>query len=406
MARCRARGAAPPAPRGAARRDAAGSGARVPAARGRLARVDGLRARGRHLCGGASRRPARVAALAGRALRPGRRRARRGWPADCPDRNARRSTGRTGSRHRHELACTFTCRAYKRRRARRADRACAPRGGERYRHFPYRRRDEDAERHRGERLRPAPLGAARAHAAPRAPLRHCLPALRARGVSDRPSLCARRACRAGNRRSAEPRRMHRLKILTWHTHGAYLYYLTQAPHDFYVLSKPGRPPGYGGRCGHLPWGANVHDLPVAEAKHQRFDCIVFQDDHQYLEDQHLYLTPEQRRLPKIYIEHDPPRDSPTDARHPVDDPDVLLVHVTPFNALMWDSGRTPTRVIEHGVIAPRAPLYTGELGRGIVVVNHLARRGRRLGADVFAAAREHVPLDLVGMGAEEAGGIG
>ena len=78
--------------------------------------------------------------------------------------------------------------------------------------------------------------------------------------------------------------MRRLRILTWHTHGAYLYYLTQAPHDFYVLSKPGRPPGYGGRCGHLPWGANVHDLPVDEAKKQSFDCIVFQDDPQYLED--------------------------------------------------------------------------------------------------------------------------
>jgi glycosyltransferase involved in cell wall biosynthesis len=39
-------------------------------------------------------------------------------------------------------------------------------------------------------------------------------------------------------------------------------------------------------------------------------------------------------------------------------------------------------------------------------VNHLARRGRRLGMDLFVAARERVPLDLVGMAAEEAGGVG
>jgi hypothetical protein len=108
--------------------------------------------------------------------------------------------------------------------------------------------------------------------------------------------------------------MRRLKILTWHTHGSYLLYLTQAPHDFYVLSKQGRPPGYGGRSGHMPWGANVHDLPVEEAAGQQFDCIVFQDDHQYLEDQHRYLSAAQRRLPKIYIEHDPPRQNPTDRR--------------------------------------------------------------------------------------------
>jgi glycosyltransferase involved in cell wall biosynthesis len=200
--------------------------------------------------------------------------------------------------------------------------------------------------------------------------------------------------------------MDRLKILTWHTHGSYLHYLTQAPHDFYVLSKPDRPPGYGGRCGHLPWGDNVFDLPVSEAKDAQFDCILFQDDHQYLHDQHIYLSEAQRRLPKIYLEHDPPREHPTDMRHIVDDPATLLVHVTAFNALMWDSGRTPARVIEHGVIEPEGVSYRGDLERGIVVINNLASRGRRLGGDVFERARIQVPLDLVGMGAQELGGIG
>jgi glycosyltransferase involved in cell wall biosynthesis len=58
------------------------------------------------------------------------------------------------------------------------------------------------------------------------------------------------------------------------------------------------------------------------------------------------------------------------------------------------------------VIAPRGVDYSGELERGIVVVNHLARRGRRLGRDVFERVRRDVPLDLVGMGAEELGGLG
>jgi glycosyltransferase involved in cell wall biosynthesis len=199
--------------------------------------------------------------------------------------------------------------------------------------------------------------------------------------------------------------MRRLKILTWHTHGSYLYYLSQAPHDFYVLSKPGRPAGYGGRCGHMPWGPNVHDLPVAEAKRQQLDCIVFQDDHQYLDDQFEFLSAQQRALPKIYLEHDPPRAHPVDARHPVRSSDVLLVHVTRFNQLMWDNGHTPTRVIEHGVVDAGAR-YSGEFPRGLVVVNNLLRRGRRVGADIFEAARREIPLDLAGMGAEDAGGLG
>ena len=198
----------------------------------------------------------------------------------------------------------------------------------------------------------------------------------------------------------------RLKILTWHTHGSYLYYLTQAPHDFYVLSKPGHPPGYGGRHGHIPWGDNVIDMPVSQVKNHEFDCILFQDDDQYLKDQYAYLSEAQRRLPKIYLEHDTPREHPTDMLHPVDDPNILLVHVTAFNALMWNNGRTPTRIIEHGVIVPPGVRYSGERDRGLVVINNIARRGRRLGGDIFLQAREQVPLDLVGMGADEVGGLG
>ena len=200
--------------------------------------------------------------------------------------------------------------------------------------------------------------------------------------------------------------MRPLKILTWHTHGSYLYYLTQVPHRFYVLSRPGRPPGYGGRCGHIRWGDNVIDMPVDQVRRHQFDCILFQDDDQYLNDQHEFLTPAQRRLPRIYLEHDTPREHPTGMRHPVDDPGVLLVHVTHFNALMWDNGRMPVRVVEHGVMVPPHVRHSGEAERGLVIVNHLAQRGRRLGADIFADARTRVPLDLVGMGAEALGGLG
>jgi glycosyltransferase involved in cell wall biosynthesis len=50
--------------------------------------------------------------------------------------------------------------------------------------------------------------------------------------------------------------------------------------------------------------------------------------------------------------------------------------------------------------------YEGGLERGLVITNNLATRGRRLGADLFEQAREHIPLDLVGMGAQELGGLG
>ena len=199
--------------------------------------------------------------------------------------------------------------------------------------------------------------------------------------------------------------MRRLRILTWHTHGSYLYYLSQAPHDFHVLAKPGRPPGYGGRCGEHAWGDNVIDQPIDSVQDQDFDCILFQHATQFVDDQYRYLSSAQRSLPRIYVEHDPPRAHPTDTRHPVDDANVLLVQVTAFNALMWDAGRTPQIVIEHGVCDP-GQRWRGERARGITVINHLDQRGRRLGADVFVQMREQLPLDLLGMGSEALGGLG
>ena len=203
----------------------------------------------------------------------------------------------------------------------------------------------------------------------------------------------------------------RLRILTWHVHGNYLYYLSQVPHDFYLVTRPPDasghiPPGYAGKVGALPWGDNVHEVPFDAVVEHHFDAVLYQHRAHWEHDRLTTLSAAQRALPTVYLEHDPPQEHPTNTLHWVQDPNVLLVHVTPFNELMWDNGITPTRVIEHGVHLPMPARYSGELARGIVVVNHLRKRGRRLGADVFDTLRTQVPLDLVGMGAQDAGGIG
>jgi glycosyltransferase involved in cell wall biosynthesis len=195
------------------------------------------------------------------------------------------------------------------------------------------------------------------------------------------------------------------RVLTWHVHGNYLFYLAQAGVEFYLPVAPGRP-GHGGRGTTFPFGDNVREVPTEAVPDLELDGVLFQSRVNYEVDQHALLSDAQKRLPRVYLEHDPPQGHPTDTRHWFDDPGGLLVHVTPFNALMWDSGRTPTRVIDHGVIVPEGVRYTGELERGVVVVNHLKRRGRRLGADVFQQLRGEVPLDLVGMDAESLGGLG
>ena len=200
--------------------------------------------------------------------------------------------------------------------------------------------------------------------------------------------------------------MRPLRILTWHVHGNYLYYLAlRSPHTFLLpVQQDGS--GYGGRGTTFHFGENVVDVPAHDVRETRFDLVLYQSRDHYLRDRWQLLSERQRQLPAIYLEHDPPRDHPTDTHHPAADDDAMIVHVTPFNALMWDSGAAATRVIEHGVVVPPAASYTGDLARGLTVVNNLPSRGRRLGADVFARARCHVPLDLVGMGTAACGGLG
>ncbi len=194
----------------------------------------------------------------------------------------------------------------------------------------------------------------------------------------------------------------RNKIFTWHIHGSYLYYLSQGNYDIYIPTRPDKTEGYYGRGETFPFGANIIEVPADEVKNYKFDLILFQTNQNYLKDQFEILSAEQRSLPKIYLEHDPPRQHPTDTVHIVNDPAIILVHVTHFNKLMWDCRDTPTMVIEHGVTTPNVN-YSGELNRGIVVINNLPSRGRLLGLDVFLEVRKYVPLDLVGMGTGELG---
>jgi hypothetical protein len=200
--------------------------------------------------------------------------------------------------------------------------------------------------------------------------------------------------------------MRRLKIFTWHIHGAYLLYLSQIPHDIYVPKQRGlNINGYIGKVGAVANAANIHEIPVDFIQECDFDCILFQHKEAYTTEQYKLFSDQQLGLPKIYLEHDPPRQHPTDTQHFVGR-ETFLIHVTHYNSLMWDSGETPHRVIEHGVFIPEYTPLIGRAKRGVTVINNLRTRDRRLGRDIFLEARDCIPLELVGMDAQSLGGLG
>lgn len=200
--------------------------------------------------------------------------------------------------------------------------------------------------------------------------------------------------------------MRRLKILTWHIHGAYLNALCQNEHDWYLPVKPDSPGGYSGRgrtSDLPPW---VHDVPAEQVRDLDLDLIVYQTPANYFEDAPEILSSRQRSLPGIYLEHNTPRPDAVDTRHPVADERVLLVHVTHYNRLMWDNGPAEMMVIEHSVAIDPTVHYDGSTQSGVTVVNNIQKRLRRTGFDLFEQARTSVPLVVVGIGSEELGGLG
>lgn len=190
-----------------------------------------------------------------------------------------------------------------------------------------------------------------------------------------------------------------LRVLTWHVHGSYLNYLSHVPVTWVLPVTPERRNPYGGRGETFTWPDDVVEVPVEQVRDEPLDLVLTQHRANWEQHRHDLLGDRVRELPRVHVEHDPPAVWPNDALHPVQDEAATLVHVTPFNALMWDSGITPSRTIDHGVVVPDLA-WTGERAAAVTVVNNLYGRGRRLGPDVFDDVAAQVPVDLAGMNGE------
>jgi hypothetical protein len=197
-----------------------------------------------------------------------------------------------------------------------------------------------------------------------------------------------------------------MRIFLWHVHGAYTNSVVQGSHDYLLQVFPGRPPEGRGRSQTFEWPESVVEVTPDEAARADVDVVILQQPEELdLAEQWLGRKPG-RDVPAVYLEHSLPQGRIGEMRHPAADrDDLVLVHVTHFNALFWDGGTTPTRVVEHGIVDP-GYRYTGDLARAAVVINEPVRRGRVTGTDLLPSLNGRVPIDLFGMGTDELGGRG
>jgi hypothetical protein len=180
-----------------------------------------------------------------------------------------------------------------------------------------------------------------------------------------------------------------LDVLVWHVHGSWTTSFVRGGHRYLLPTGPWG----GGRMGR-DWPDRAVEVSAEQLRDTPVDVAVLQRPEEFEWTERLLG----RSVPTIYVEHNTPKGDVPGTRHPLADrTDVLLAHVTHFNDLMWDSGRAPTTVVEHGVVDPGAR-YTGELARVGVVINEPVRRGRVTGTDLLPVFASVAPLDVYGMG--------
>jgi hypothetical protein len=198
-----------------------------------------------------------------------------------------------------------------------------------------------------------------------------------------------------------------VNVLLWHVHGAWTTAFVHGQHRYLVPVDEERGPYGRGRARTYRWPRAAVEVTEQEASGADVDVVVLQRPEELggLAERWLGGRRPGRDVPAIYLEHNAPQGRVAEMRHPAADrSDLELVHVTHYNALFWDTGRTRSRVIEHGIVDP-GPRYTGELARAAVVINEPRRRGRVTGTDLLGQLADAAPLDVFGIGAAEIGGI-
>lgn len=189
-----------------------------------------------------------------------------------------------------------------------------------------------------------------------------------------------------------------MNILLWHVHGSWTTSFVQGKHRYLVPVTPDRGPFGLGRARTYPWPEAVEEVTPEALADEDVDLVVLQRPQEWEVAERWLGRRPGRDLPAVYVEHNTPKGDVPATRHPMADrDDVLLVHVTHFNELFWDSGGTRTAVVEHGIVAPVAR-YSGELARLAVVTNEPVRRWRVTGTDLIGRFAAVAPVDVFGMG--------
>ncbi|GAA2518428.1 glycosyltransferase [Pilimelia columellifera] len=190
-----------------------------------------------------------------------------------------------------------------------------------------------------------------------------------------------------------------MNILLWHMHAAWTSSLVQGKHRYLIPVTPDRGPFGRGRARTYDWPDTVEERTPAQLADDDIDVVIAQSPEEVELATRWIGRRVGRDIPLVYVEHNTPKGAVPDSRHPMADrDDVVVAHVTHFNAAFWDTGATRCTVIEHGIQTP-VPRWTGELDRIGVAINEPVRRWRTTGTDLLPRFAAVAPVDVFGIDA-------
>ncbi|KUI23787.1 glycosyl transferase [Mycobacterium sp. IS-1742] len=185
-------------------------------------------------------------------------------------------------------------------------------------------------------------------------------------------------------------------IMAWHVHGSWMQALVSGRHRYLIPVNDAKDADGRGLLGR-DW-PRAREVAVDRLRDQHIDLVVLQRPEE------IELTERWtgRRpgvdVAAVFVEHNAPRPFAVDSVHPLADrDDIPVVHVTDFNRLMWDTGRAPTLVVNHGIADPGLR-YTGDIAAAATMINEPVRRWRTVGTDLLAPLGARVPIDVWGIG--------
>src|SRR4051812_34164301 len=107
-----------------------------------------------------------------------------------------------------------------------------------------------------------------------------------------------------------------MRVLLWHVHGSWATSFVHGPQTTLVPVTPDRGPDGRGRPDTFTWPDRAVEVPPERLRHEDVDVVVLQRPHELkLAEDWLGRRPG-RDVPAVYVEHDTPRRTPSDASLP------------------------------------------------------------------------------------------